>query len=74
MKLALLGLHKQAVLEETLEDHTDVCNMFLEALGKNVNIIQINRDRCKKKSCSTSFIVPTPGRLVRRKGIMRYSK
>ncbi len=44
MKHAFLSFHEQVILQEPLEDTSHMLNMLLPGLGKNEDIIQVNKD------------------------------
>lgn len=45
MKLAFLGFDKQPVLQEPLQNHTDVLCVFLWCAGVDEDVIQIHKDK-----------------------------
>lgn len=44
MEVALICLHKQLDLQETLEDKTNMLNMFLLSLGENQGVIYVDKE------------------------------
>ena len=45
MEHALLGLHKQPVLQKSVEYLTDVVSMFLGSPGKHQDVVEVHDDK-----------------------------
>jgi len=49
VELTLLGFHIELVLQESLENLTDMGDMVGHILGKNKNVIQVNKNKTSEE-------------------------